>query len=82
MDRSQVVGGRGGGLCILGNVTEVADLRLQTPVPLVFGKEGVLVEEAVCHVSRGRPSELGADESELTQSRICTWRGNFQGRRT
>jgi len=35
------------GLFILGDVTEVADLGLQAPVPLVLGKEGVLVEEAV-----------------------------------
>jgi hypothetical protein len=44
------------GLFILGDVTEVADLGLQTPVPLVLGEQGVLVEEAICQVSQGMPS--------------------------
>jgi hypothetical protein len=32
---------------ILCEITEVLDLGLQTPVPFVLGKEGVLVEEAM-----------------------------------
>lgn len=33
--------------CLLGDVTEVLDLGLQTPVPLVFHQEGVFVEVSV-----------------------------------
>lgn len=33
--------------CLLGDVTEVLDLGLQTPVPLIFHQERVLVEVSV-----------------------------------
>lgn len=36
---------------LLGDVAKVLDLWLQTPVPLIFGKQRVLVEEAVKIVS-------------------------------
>jgi hypothetical protein len=35
------------GSCLLGDVTKVLDLGLQTPVPLVFHQERVLVEVSV-----------------------------------
>ena len=36
---------------LLGDVTEVLDLGLQAPVPLVLCKQGVLVEETARHIS-------------------------------
>lgn len=35
------------GRVVLCNITEVLDLRLETPVPLVFHEQRVLVEMAV-----------------------------------
>ncbi len=43
----------GGREDILGNVAEVLDLGLQTPVPFVLGQEGMFVEEARVKAAHG-----------------------------
>lgn len=39
------------GLILLGYVTEVADLWLQTPVPFVLHEKGMFVKESVYSIS-------------------------------
>ena len=62
---------------ILGDVTEVLDLGLQTPVPFVFSQERVLVEMPKCLLAKSTLFQNLRRNVKLTLSRTDTCDGNF-----